>query len=743
MRTYPFGCEWCALPPGGRGAATCRGSLTAWALKALSIRKELSLMAHFHLSMKVQPRQKDGRKLSSKLHYDYIARQDKYAHLKGRQEDFVLAESGNLPAWAHGNAGTFWKEAEDHRSPSGTAYREIELGLQEELSLEDNVALVKGFMEEFHIDRYAYTFAVHSKDSTLEQGHTNIHAHLMFCEKIQEADRPLGPDKFFQRYRETASGEKTGGYLSSREFKSKSVLRTIRKRWAERVNEMFRERGIDAEITEKNNADRYDELVEQGRFDEAELVNRTAAPHLGRAYRNDAIMEKLRDMEDEEMKRDNFALNDVDPDTSDEAEQAETEERVKAFAEKSKQEQMLMLFVNDLQIRRLARVIQMDRLKQKKAEEVRKTEGKEVSDPLIITAGDLNLRMQDEELRLQQIVDDARETYRQARCEVWEEKPLQDEAIARVLGEDWRKEKQRLLGLQGTLKAIGRHLYDKRTPDEEKAYRKRNSRVRTAYNDCRKKMAQWDKLQDEKQSDIDAIYKALKAKNDANRKASNLAYGDLKGKEKQLRAFHDKRLQLEKNYAPDQILFAEKLARKVQPYCKVLGRQPLKDLMHGPYQGKEYYLTGEIRFDSEKREWTCLAIRTGDDMNQGKAPLYKVRLHEEGPKQDVTIFEVTPTKERIAMYKELHTDRPRCQSGKFRAKAHHAKGLEKSFKGASPIPPRPIAKAAVQKLNDLMDEAMKSETGRIAIHWQDNERHYIKKTKMEKIEEELYKGRSL
>lgn len=700
-------------------------------------------MAHFHLSMKVQPRQKDGRKLSAKLHFDYIARQDKYAHLKGRQEDFVLAESGNLPAWAHGNAGTFWKEAEDHRSPSGTAYREIEIGLQEELSLEDNLTLLKGFMNEFHIDNYAYTFALHSKDSSLEQGHTNIHAHLMFCEKIQEADRPLGPDKFFQRYRETASGEKTGGYLSSREFKPKSVLRTMRKRWAERVNEMFKERGIDAEITEKNNADRYDELVEQGRYDEAELVNRTAAPHLGRAYRNDAIMEKLRDMEDEEMKRNNLALNDVAPDTSDEAEQAETEERVKAFAEKSKQEQMLMLFVNDLQIRRLARVIQMERLKQKEAEEVRKTEGKEISNPLIITAGDLDLRMRDEELRLQQIVDDAREIYRQARCEVWEEKPLQDEAIARVLGEDWRKEKQRLLGLQGTLKAIGKHLYDKRTPEEEKAYRKRNSRVRTAYNDCRKKMAQWDTRKAEKQGEIDTLYASLKAANDAHRKASNRAYGDLKRKEKQLQAFQNKRVLLATNYEPDDILFAEKLARKVQPYCKVLGRQPLKDLMHGPYQGKEYYLTGEVNFDPEKREWTCLAIRTGDDMDQGKAPLYKVRLHEEGPKQDVTIFEVTPTKERIAMYKELHTDRPRCQSGKFRAKAHNFQDLEKPFKGASPIPPRPIAKAAVQKLNDLMDEATKSETGRIAIHWQDDQRRYAKKTDMEKTEEELYKGWSL
>lgn len=700
-------------------------------------------MAHFHLSMKAQPRRKDGGKLSAKSHYDYIARKDQYAHMKGRQEDFVLSESGNLPAWAHGKAGTFWDEAEAHRSPKGTAYREIELGLQEELSLEDNVALLKGFMEEFHIDRYAYTFAVHSKDSTLEQGHTNIHAHLMFCEKIQEVDRPLGPDKFFQRYRETESGEKTGGYRSSRDYQDKKMLCTMRKRWAERVNEMFKARGIDAEITEKNNADRYDELVEQGRYEEAESVNRTAAPHLGRAYRNDAIMAKLRDMEEEEMARDNRALNDIDPDTSQEAEQAEMEERVKAFAEKSKQEQMLILFVNDLQIRRLARVLQQERLKERRSKEISQAEGKEASDPLIITAGDLDLKMEEEELRLKQLVDDAKETYRKARCEVWEEKPLQDEAIASVLGEDWHKEKQRLLGLQGTLKAIGKHLYDPRTPEEEKAYRKRNSRVRTAYNDCRKKMVQWDKRQADKQGEIDTIYASLKAANDARRKISNKAYGDLKRKEKQLRAFQNKRVLLAANYEPDDILFAEKLARKVQPYGKVLGRQPLKDLMHGPYQGKEYYLTGEIHFNPEKREWKGLAIRVGDDMDRGKAPLYQVLLREEGPKQDIAIVEAKPTKEKIAMYKELHTERARCQSGKFQKAVGHAKGPEKPFKGASPTPPRPIAKAAVQKLNALMDEATKSETGRVNIHWQDDERRYTKKTEMERTEEELYQGWSM
>ena len=50
-------------------------------------------MAHFHLSMKPQPRRKDGSKLSAKAHFNYIARQCQYAHMKGRQEDFVLAKS--------------------------------------------------------------------------------------------------------------------------------------------------------------------------------------------------------------------------------------------------------------------------------------------------------------------------------------------------------------------------------------------------------------------------------------------------------------------------------------------------------------------------------------------------------------------------------------------------------------------------------------------------------------------------
>lgn len=737
MRTYPFADEWRALPPGGRGCRSLARKPAAWALKALKTKGDVTAMAHFHLSMKVQPRQKDGRKLSAKLHYDYIARQDKYAHLKGRQEDFVLAQNGNLPAWANGNAGTFWKEAEAHRSPSGTVYREIELGLQEELSLEDNIALLEGFMHEFRIDRYAYTYAMHSKDSTLEQGHTNVHAHLMFSKKIQEADRPLGPDKFFQRYRETETGKKTGGYLSSREFKPKSVLYAMRKRWAERVNEMFKARGIDAEIIEKNNADRYDELVGQGRYDEAELVNRTAAPHLGRAYRNDAILEKIRTMEAEEVQRDNDAISNTTMGKTEESEQEETERRVKEFTEKSKQEQMLILFVNDLQIRRLARVLQLERLKQR-----RKMEANQQRDPLIITAGDLIMRMQDEELKLQQLVDDAKEIYRQASCEVWKEKPLHDEAIARVLGENWRKEKQRLLGLQGTLKTIRTHLYDKRTPAEDKAFLRRNGRVMTAYDDCRKKMAHWDKLKAEKQGDIDTIYTLLKAQNDASQKAANQAYGDVKRKEKRLRMFRDKRVQLEANYAPDQILFAEKLARQVRPYCKVLGRQPLSELMHGPYQGRDYYLTGQVSFDSEKREWQARAIRIGDNMDCGKAPVYKIRLREVGPKQDVTIVQVEKTEEKLAMYKELHPDRPRCQSGKFRKATRKSSMTGRPFKLASHTPPRPIAQAAVQKLDALMSEAMKSENGRITLYWRDNVHHY-KKTKREQIEEELYKGWSL
>lgn len=670
-------------------------------------------MSHFHLSMKVQPRRSDGGKLSAKSHFDYIARQNQYAHIRGRQEDFVMSESGNLPTWARGNAGSFWEEAENHRSARGRAYREVEIGLQEELSLEDNLELLHGFMHEFHIDQYAYTFAIHSKDSTLETGHKNIHAHLMFNEKIQEKDRYLEPEKYFNAYSKTHSGEAIGGYRSSREFLSKDVLKTMRKRWAEMVNDKFKQRGIAAEITEKNNADRYDELIAQGRTEEAELVNRQAAPHLGKAYKSDKIMQHIRTLEHKEDVRDWIDLHDGKDDQSDEAEKAESDRRVKEFEQQSRQEQKLILFINDLQIRKLARQLQLERQRYRKQQEEQSRARYELVDPVTITVEDVADRMLQEETRLHYEAAEALSQYQQLQVKIYPDTVLKNDATEAVIGHDWRKEYQRHLGLKGTLKTLQKRNTGRLTMDEKIQLGKRMRKIKAAMKDSEEKLAVYDKEITRHYWKIKSVYENMQDENNKRKTAAKKCYSLYKQKEKLERKVHNQRVLLETQYQPDIILYAEKLARQVQPWCKLYGQDPIKNLPNDTFAGHRYYITGQPQWFPEKQYWVARALRLNDKMECGKAPLYKLTLTEkkspDNPQHAVGVIikKAEPTKESVPVYKQVE---------------------KTDFK-------------AIQQLNWLAREAMQSDTGKLNIRWQDDERKYQKETKLERIERELYSGR--
>ena len=156
----------------------------------------------------------DGSKLNTKLHYDYIAREGKYEKEKSGREDLVHLSSGNLPEWAETGAD-FWQEAENHRRKNGRSYREFKIGLQEELTLEENKELIERFLKQTGIaDRHVYSYAIHDKAAAFDTSHRNIHCHLMFSEKVFEKDRPLPPEKFFKNYAENEHGEPTQGYLT-------------------------------------------------------------------------------------------------------------------------------------------------------------------------------------------------------------------------------------------------------------------------------------------------------------------------------------------------------------------------------------------------------------------------------------------------------------------------------------------------------------------------------------------------
>ena len=151
-------------------------------------------MSIFYFENTPHGTRRDGSKLNTKLHFEYIAREGKFEKSRSRREDLVFLASSNLPEWAE-NASDFWEQAETHRRKNGRAYREFRIGLQEELTLEENKALIERFIEETGIKKnHVYSYAIHDKPAAFDSQHHNIHCHLMFSEKVLEADRSLSED---------------------------------------------------------------------------------------------------------------------------------------------------------------------------------------------------------------------------------------------------------------------------------------------------------------------------------------------------------------------------------------------------------------------------------------------------------------------------------------------------------------------------------------------------------------------
>ena len=87
-------------------------------------------MAHYYFENTPHGKRKDGTKLNTAIHYDYISREGDYTNMKNRQEDLKITSFGNLPEWAD-NPHDFWENAEKHRNkPNGRAYREFKFALQ-------------------------------------------------------------------------------------------------------------------------------------------------------------------------------------------------------------------------------------------------------------------------------------------------------------------------------------------------------------------------------------------------------------------------------------------------------------------------------------------------------------------------------------------------------------------------------------------------------------------------------------
>lgn len=205
-------------------------------------------MASYHLTIK------SGKKGQATEHAAYIARARKYSK-NGKGEDLLALEHGNLPEWANGDPIQFWKMADKFERANGSTYREFELALPRELSLEQNLALVRDFVRQ-EVGSKPYHLAIHAPEAALGEG-PQPHSHIMVSDRLpDQIERP--PEKHFGRF--NASNPERGGCRKDSGGKEPAVLReelkSRRARWADLQNRHLELNGHATRVDHRSNRER-------------------------------------------------------------------------------------------------------------------------------------------------------------------------------------------------------------------------------------------------------------------------------------------------------------------------------------------------------------------------------------------------------------------------------------------------------------------------------------------------------
>lgn len=608
-------------------------------------------MAIYYLNNSAHGKTVNGININTKAHFDYISREGKYENRQN--EDLVYLKSGNLPVWAEGKAGEFWNAAEEARNENGRAYREIKLGLQEELSLEENIELVDEFCKKVGVsENHAYTYAIHDKTASFDKNHRNIHVHIMMSEKTIEKDRPLNQYDYFKKYSETKDGKPIGGYRSDRYFSNKQSTLDMRKIWADIVNEKFKEKGIDIQISEKTLNEQYTALMNDGKKIEAEFYNRTPAPHLGKKYRNPYKKEEIN-----ELVR-TFTLGAENAGWS-----KENNEKIVANEEKENEQiieklhisdrDKLIVFAADVVMREIARELQTERKKAlEQAKEIQKEnnnkeENKIENEPYVITVSDIEIIMnvRAEEARQEKMV--LLGLAKEVQKELKSDQEISDLALNKTCP-GYLFAKQHIDKLQQRkfetekLFATGKCDYDtkyhayedwrraKLIIEESEQYRK--------YNILENKRLQepWLKEREELQAKI----------KDLQNKA--------KEKQNEYDFYHARILAMQERFKGDEVLYAEDLTKSVSWEDRLNGKKELKDflLIHPPKglgKQEETYIVIDNVSDIRKRSSgdqtkTVRAVKIGDRTVIGKAPVYTFDLKFQ---DGISIDGMRPTREAV------------------------------------------------------------------------------------------------
>lgn len=193
-----------------------------------------------------------------KLHSEYYGEDSDYTRKGGIVHAEILLSSQAPPEYT--DRQTLWNAVEKaERHPKAQLAYSFDIALQNEFSLDENIALAKQFLlEEFVSRGMIADFAVHLPDPN-ENGIANPHFHVL-C-----PIRPLEPDGAWgaKQHRVYALDEdgnrirdKTGSYvfnaLPATDWGSPETLEHWREAWARLCNAKFEEKGLPCSIDHRS-----------------------------------------------------------------------------------------------------------------------------------------------------------------------------------------------------------------------------------------------------------------------------------------------------------------------------------------------------------------------------------------------------------------------------------------------------------------------------------------------------------
>ncbi len=217
---------------------------------------------------------------------DYVQREGKYA--PGR-DDLVASGSGNLPAWAEGDARALFAAADVYERANGRLFVEVESALPNELDAKQRGALVRAWVEELASGKLPYTYAVHAGQPKAPGEEANPHVHVVLSERVNDGVSRDAAGWFRRANRKDPA---SGGAAKDRRLKDRSWVEATRGRWERLVNAHLERAGRGERITAESHATRIERAEAAGDRATAEHLRRhPPGRHLGPAA---AAMERDR-----------------------------------------------------------------------------------------------------------------------------------------------------------------------------------------------------------------------------------------------------------------------------------------------------------------------------------------------------------------------------------------------------------------------------------------------------------------